>query len=73
MSGWSRQIYSTWSNVSNIFLHSLTLRTGAPAFGSKNTVTISASVTVAASVTACIVEEIGSEIAVSCCAIEEVA
>ena len=67
MSGWSRQIYSTWSNVSNIFLHSLTLRTGGPAFGSKNTVTISASVT------ASVVEEVGSKIAVSCCAIEEVA
>lgn len=52
-------------------MHSLTLRTGAPASGSKNTVTNSASVI--ASVVALVVEEIGSESAVSCCAIEDVA
>lgn len=69
MSGCSRQIYIAWSTVSNIFMHSLILRTGGPAFWSKNTVTISASVIVSASVTECVVEEI----TMSCCAVEEAA
>lgn len=54
-------------------MHSRTLRTGGPPVGSKNTVTISASVTVVASVTASVAEEREPDIAVSCCAIEEVA
>ena len=69
MSGWSRQIYVTWSNVSNIAKHSLALSTGAPTSGSRNTVTDCACVVVEACVV--VLESVESAVSCCCCALEE--